>query len=217
MTSRLSEMGRTAVDAPLLRQESRRPLLGPVTAPWRRLTHEIWTCRRCPLAASRTHAVAYRGARSPWVVFVGEAPGAQEDRQGLPFVGRGGELLDRTTALVGLTSTDFGIVNVLKCRPPRNRFDATAALACRPYLDRQLDLLAPRAIVTLGARALRALDPSAPPMLRAAGSPRVGRGRPLFPMVHPAATFRARRMAERWTHDTAKLSVWLRSVRPART
>lgn len=170
----------------------------------------------CPLARGRTYAVAYRGAPRPWLVLVGEAPGAEEDRQGLPFVGRAGRLLDRTIAAVGLGCDDYGIVNVLKCRPAQNRFDPDAAEACRPYLDRQLALLAPSALVTLGARALAALDPGALPMLRSAGMERLRAGTPLFPMIHPAATFRSRRMASRWETDAGALARFVTRVRPGR-
>lgn len=107
-------------------------------------------------------------------------------------------------------------MNVLKCRPPHNRFDRAAAAACRPFLDRQLEVLAPRALVSLGANALHALDPDAPPMLKAAGIPRAAGERPLFPLVHPAATFRSRRLAAQWGVDGKKLSRWLADLRPAR-
>lgn len=159
----------------------------------------------------------YRGGPAPWLVLVGEAPGAEEDRRGLPFVGRGGRLLDQTLATAGVAEAEYGIVNLLKCRPPRNRFDPAAAETCRPYLDRQLDLLHPRAIVTLGARALHALDANAPPMLVASGAPRHLPGRPLFPLVHPAATFRSRRLRARWEVDSGKLTAWVASTRPRRS
>jgi DNA polymerase len=196
--------------------DSTLPILGPADPTWRSLTRTIRACTKCHLAATRTRAVAYRGATHPWVVFVGEAPGVEEDRQGLPFVGRGGRVLDRAIADAGLDDQEYGIVNVLKCRPALNRFDPAAAAVCRHYLDRQLELLRPRALVSLGRTALRALDPLAPPMLQSAGSPRSWGGHPLFPMIHPAATFRSRRMGARWRTDTAKLSAWLARVRPAR-
>ena len=164
----------------------------------------------------RTQAVTYRGGRAPWVVFVGEAPGADEDRVGLPFVGRAGRILDRAIERAGLGPADFGIVNVLKCRPPANRFDPRAARTCRPYLDRQLDLLRPERLVTLGRFALRALRPEAPPILRAAGTPLAGTGRPVFPLIHPAATLRAHRFAERWDRDIDALALWL-ADRPRQT
>ena len=157
----------------------------------------------------RAHAVVYRGGHAPRVVFVGEAPGAEEDRLGLPFVGRSGRELDRAIARLGLTGEQFGIVNVLKCRPPGNRFDRAAARTCRPYLDRQLAILRPEVIVTLGARALASFDRDAPPVLSAAGRPRPVAGVVLFPLIHPAAAMRSRRWRERWDHDVGALARWL--------
>jgi uracil-DNA glycosylase len=178
------------------------------TASWEELSREIRACRRCPLGATRTHAVVYRGGPRPEVVFVGEAPGAEEDRLGLPFVGRSGQRLDRAIRQLGLASGSVGILNIVKCRPPENRFDRAAAAACRPFLDRQLDLLRPRVVVTLGAHALEALAPDAPRVLAAAGRAREERDPPIFPMIHPAAAMRSRRWAERWTHDLAAFERW---------
>jgi uracil-DNA glycosylase len=143
------------------------------------------------------------------VVFVGEAPGAAEDRIGLPFVGRSGQRLDAAILRLGLGTDDVGVLNLLKCRPPNNRFDRDAAKTCRPYLDRQIDLLSPNALVSLGSPALHALAPTAPRMMAAAGSPLWWGERPLFPLIHPAAAMRSRRMAERWTHDVDALGRWL--------
>jgi uracil-DNA glycosylase len=178
-------------------------------ASWDRLSTEIRRCRKCPLHRTRTHAVVYRGALAPRVLFVGEAPGAEEDRTGLPFVGRSGRRLDAAVAGLRLPAGDWGVLNVLKCRPPGNRFDRSAARTCRPYLDRQIAWLRPDAIVTLGAAALRALDPTAPPVLAAAGRPRASLLGPLFPLIHPAAAMRSRRLADRWTRDVAALGAWL--------
>lgn len=180
---------------------------------WEALSAEIRACRRCPLGASRTNAVVYRGGPSPQVVFVGEAPGTEEDRIGLPFVGRSGRILDEAIGRLGLTEDRVGILNVVKCHPPRNRFDRAAARACRPYLERQLELLRPAVVVTLGAWALRSLDPEAPPVLTAAGAPRTGPGGSLFPLLHPAAALRSRRWRERWTRDVAALARWLERPR----
>jgi uracil-DNA glycosylase len=178
-----------------------------------RLAREIRACRACPLGATRRHAVVYRGSERPRLVFVGVAPGAEEDRQGLPFVGRSGRLLDAAILRIGLAPEEVGVLNLLKCRPPENRFDPRAARTCRPFLDRQLALLAPRLVVTLGARALRALDPDAPAVLRSAGRPRAGPGgTALFPLVHPAASLRSRRLHERWEADLAALASWLPSA-----
>jgi uracil-DNA glycosylase len=153
--------------------------------------------------------VVYRGSIRPAVVFVGEAPGAEEDRQGVPFVGRSGRLLDRAIEALGPVIGPYGVLNVIKCRPPENRFDARAARTCRPYLDRQLALLRPRGLVPLGARAWAALAPHAPAILTAAGSPYPGRDAWLFPLIHPAAALRSRRWRERWDHDVRALGSWL--------
>ncbi len=101
------------------------------------------------------------------------------------------------------------MLNVLKCRPPKNRFDARAAVTCRPFLDRQLALLAPELLVPLGAVALRALAPDAPRILLVAGEPLPG-GRPsIFPLIHPAAALRSRSLRERWDRDVAALAAYL--------
>jgi uracil-DNA glycosylase len=173
------------------------------------LAREIVACRRCPLGHVRTNAVVYRGSSAPRVVFVGEAPGAEEDRLGVPFVGRSGSILDTAIARLGLGPSEFGILNVLKCRPPANRFDRAAAATCRPYLDRQLALLRPNLLVSLGSSALHALDPSAPPVMSAAGTLRSVAVGSLFPLVHPAATLRSGRMRERWERDLGALAVCL--------
>lgn len=178
---------------------------------WRALTQEIERCELCPLHLTRTHVVVYRGGLTPRVVFVGEAPGAAEDRTGLPFQGRSGRRLDTAIGRIGLGPEEFGVLNLIKCRPPANRYDPRAARTCRPYLDRQLAWLRPRVRVTLGAHALRALDPDAPPVLQAAGAPRSTRDGPLFPMIHPAAALRSRRLADRWERDVGALGDWLRT------
>jgi uracil-DNA glycosylase len=182
------------------------------TAPageWERLSSEIRTCTLCRLHRTRIQAVVYRGSLSPEVVFVGEAPGREEDRAGLPFVGRSGHRLDAAIAHLGIPRDGYGILNVVKCHPPGNRFDLVAERTCRPYLDRQLAFLRPRAIVPLGAHALRALAPTSPPILRAAGRPVPGSDPVLFPLVHPAAAMRSRRLAERWSRDVDALGDWL--------
>lgn len=181
-------------------------MLGPE---WERLNDEIRSCTRCPLHQHRTQVVIYRGGPTPVVVFMGEAPGATEDRIGLPFVGASGRRLDIAIDLLHLGPNDFGVLNLVKCRPPGNRFVEATAQACRPYLERQLALLSPRLIVTLGAHALHALDPSAPAISVAAGQLRSCNGWRLFPLVHPAAGLRSRRMKERWEGDVAKLAALL--------
>ncbi|MCI4342838.1 MAG: uracil-DNA glycosylase [Thermoplasmata archaeon] len=176
---------------------------------WAGLEQEIRSCTKCPLHATRMNAVIYRGSRAPRVVFVGEAPGATEDRLGVPFVGRSGQRLDAALAEAEIPPDDVGILNVIKCRPPSNVFDRTAAATCRPYLDRQLALLDPPVLVSLGAHALRLLDPEAPRVLLAAGHPRTSGERVLFPLIHPAAALRSRALTARWRTDFSALGRWL--------
>jgi uracil-DNA glycosylase len=188
--------------APPRRPSARREALETLAA-------EIRSCQLCALGRTRQHAVVYRGSDRPRVVFVGEAPGRAEDLAGVPFVGRSGQLLDRGIERLGPALGAYGVLNVLKCRPPDNRFDVRAARTCRPYLDRQLALLRPRLLVPLGARALAALDPEAPAILGAAGTARRGPTGWLFPLLHPAAALRSRARAERWAHDLDALGAWL--------
>jgi len=174
---------------------------------WAELSEEIVGCRRCSLQQGRV--VIFRGSVTPEIVIVGEAPGASEEREGRPFVGRAGRTLNGALEEIGVGPDRYGVLNLLKCRPPMNRFDPSAARACAPFLLRQLDLLNPRRLVSLGAHALKALDPSAPAILEAAGEPRTALGLPLFPMIHPAATFRSGRYADRWARDLRRLGHWL--------
>lgn len=189
------------------------PSPAPVrTAAWRRLTATIVACTRCPLAATRTHAVVYRGSERPRVVFVGEAPGRAEDAAGEPFVGASGRRLDRAIEALGLPPEEVGVVNLLKCRPPDNRFPPRHAATCRPYLERQLALLRPAVVVTLGRHAFASLVPDAPPITVAAGSVHAWAGRPLVPLLHPAAVLHNPRLAERWTRDLDRLGAVLRAT-----
>ena len=120
---------------------------------WKALTSRIKTCTDCHLHLTRRNAVSYRGGNTPKIIFIGEAPGKDEDIQGLPFVGRAGKLLDKYIEKIGLSNDDYGIINVLKCRPKDNKFDFEAEKKCVHYLDEQLAILQPRLIVTLGQRA----------------------------------------------------------------
>ena len=194
-----------------VRASSRRetPRRSPDPGTWEQLQHEIESCTQCPLHATRTQVVVYRGSRTPRLLLIGEAPGAEEDRTGVPFVGRSGRRLDAALASLGLSTDDYGILNLIKCRPPENRFDRSAARSCRPYLERQLRLLNPSALVTLGAHALASIDPTAPRILECAGRPRRVPGWELFPLIHPAAALRSTRMAQRWTEDIQHLGSWI--------
>jgi len=123
-----------------------------------RVRETLGECTRCRLAGGRTHLVFGVGNPAAELVFVGEAPGAEEDRRGEPFVGRAGQLLDRMIQAMGLTRGEVYIANLLKCRPPNNRDPGgDEAATCAPFLWQQLDAIRPRVICALGAHAARAL------------------------------------------------------------
>lgn len=125
---------------------------------WDALRATVAACERCPLHASRTNTVFGVGDPAADWLFVGEAPGAQEDRQGEPFVGRAGQLLNAMLQAAGRSRAEVYIANVLKCRPPNNRDPSPAEAAqCAPYLRRQIALIRPRVIVALGRVAAQRL------------------------------------------------------------
>jgi DNA polymerase len=156
------------------------------------LAAEASTCTRCALAGSRTQVVFGRGNPAADLVFVGEAPGAEEDARGKPFVGRSGQLLDRLVLEeIGLTDDRFYVMNVLKCRPPANRDPRPDEVeACRDWFDAQLGLLDPRVVVPLGNFAARALLGTTEGITRLRGRSYPWRGRVLVPTYHPAAVLR---------------------------
>lgn len=118
----------------------------------------ICQCQKCPLGSTRTKFVFGVGAPDADLVFVGEAPGREEDLKGEPFVGKAGQLLDRILAAIKLTRHDVYICNVLKCRPPNNRTPTAYEIeTCFPYLQQQIEIIGPRLIVTLGATSAQAL------------------------------------------------------------
>jgi len=124
-------------------------------------------------------------------MFVGEAPGYHEDRQGLPFVGAAGQLLDALLASIGLDRSEVYITNVLKCRPPGNRDPLAGEIeACRAYLDRQVEIVNPAVIATLGRYSLAHFLGAQESIGHVHGRPHVVKGRTIFPLYHPAAALR---------------------------
>lgn len=157
------------------------------------LAAEASTCTKCPLAETRTQVVFGVGNPHADLVFVGEGPGAEEDRQGIPFVGRAGQLLTRLIEGIGLTRDDVYICNVVKCRPPGNRDPLPAEIeACRPYLEAQLDFLAPTVVVTLGNFATRLLLGTKEGITKLRGTefPYRDGEAILIPTLHPSAVLR---------------------------
>jgi uracil-DNA glycosylase family 4 len=156
------------------------------------LASEVAGCTRCGLAATRTQTVFARGNPDARLCFVGEAPGADEDEQGLPFVGRAGQLLDRMIAAMGLDpARDVYVCNILKCRPPGNRRpEPDEMAACFPYLHEQLALVRPRAIVALGNTAVGALLDTKLGITKLRGQWKLYRGVLVMPTYHPSYLLR---------------------------
>jgi len=124
----------------------------------KKIAEEAGRCRKCELGSLRTNAVPGEGNPNARIMFVGEGPGADEDAQGRPFVGRAGQLLDKVITAMGLKRNDVFIGNILKCRPPENRDPrADEIINCLPYLQRQIEIINPEIIVALGAHAARTL------------------------------------------------------------
>ena len=123
-----------------------------------KIAEEVCRCRQCGLGSLRTNAVPGEGNPNTRIMFVGEAPGADEDAQGRPFVGRAGQLLDKVIDACGLKRSEVFIGNILKCRPPENRDPRPEEIiSCLPYLQRQIEIIDPEIIVALGAHAARTL------------------------------------------------------------
>jgi DNA polymerase len=163
-------------------------------------------CVLCPLSETRTKVVFGAGNSDADLMFVGEAPGAEEDRQGLPFVGRAGQFLNQLLEGIGMSREDVFIANVLKCRPPGNRDPQPEEIeSCRPWLEQQVDLIEPRIIATLGNFSTKLLTANPTGITRVRGTPQehVIGGRSLFvlPLFHPAAGLRTPRVADQLRED----------------
>jgi DNA polymerase len=163
-------------------------------------------CMRCPLHATRTNVVFGAGNADADLMFIGEAPGANEDRMGLPFVGQAGKLLDRLLAEIGMERKEVWICNVLKCRPPDNRDPHPNEIAaCQDYLRRQVDLIEPIVICTLGNFSTKLLREDPAGISRLHGREEVlivgTRAVRLYPLYHPAAALYTPSMQETLRSD----------------
>ncbi len=148
---------------------------------------DIRACQECELARHRNRVVPGAGAEDADLLFIGEAPGWHEDQQGRPFVGPAGQFLEQLLSSIGLRRDDVYIANVVKCRPPENREPLPAEIeACRMWLDRQVALIRPRMIVTLGRHSLSRYFPTET-IGKVHGRPRQLDGVLYYPMYHPAA------------------------------
>jgi DNA polymerase len=155
---------------------------------------EALTCTRCALAGGRTQVVWAAGNLDSDLLFIGEAPGFHEDKQGIPFVGAAGQLLDKLLGEIGLDRTRAAIVNVIKCRPPGNRDPLPDEIAsCTPWLEAQLAHMKPKVIVTLGNFATKFILEQPIGITRARGQKYSKRGAVVIPTFHPAAALRGGR------------------------
>jgi DNA polymerase len=172
---------------------------------------EASDCTLCPLAQTRTRVVFGAGNADADLMFIGEAPGAEEDRRGLPFVGRAGGLLNELLGEIGLDRESVFIANTLMCRPPGNRDPQPVELdSCRPYLLEKVRLIEPKVIVTLGNFATKLITGDQTGITKVRGRPqthRLGeRTVRVFPILHPAAALRTPRLRETMSEDFAAMS-----------
>ena len=165
------------------------------------LYREASGCVRCPLHQGRNRVVFGNGNADADLMFVGEGPGQQEDIQGLPFVGRAGKLLDQLLDEIGLSRGEVFVTNVVRCRPPGNRDPQPEEIAaCRSYTDRQIQLIEPRLICSLGKFAMQVLTRTNRGITAVHGKPEVhelgGRTMRVYPLFHPAAALRSTKTLE---------------------
>ena len=167
-------------------------------------------CTRCVLAQTRTQVVFGSGSPDADLMFVGEAPGFHEDKQGVPFVGQAGKLLDKLLAGIGLSRPDVFVANVLKCRPPGNRDPQPDEIeACEPHLFRQIELVQPKLVATLGNFATKLLSGKPLGITRVHGQPQEvtlgGNCVTLYPIYHPAAALYTPSMLKVLEEDFARI------------
>lgn len=169
------------------------------------LYNEIRNCEKCILAQGRTHAVPGEGPEDAAILFIGEGPGFHEDRLGRPFVGAAGNYLDELLVKIDLDRESVYITNVVKCRPPGNRDPQPEEIdACRSYLDKQIKLLRPRLVITLGRFSMQRYFPNAS-ISRIHGQPKRVGNVIYYPMFHPAAALHQPRWRQLVEEDMLKI------------
>ena len=187
--------------------------LTPSTETFEQIHAEIGDCTRCPLHLERTHVVHTEGNRKARLMFVGEAPGADEDAQARPFVGRAGQLLTKIIEAIGLKREDVLIGNVNRCRPPQNRAPMPdEAATCKPFLEREIAVAQPEVIVVLGNTAMKNLLDTREGITRARGRFHDYKGIKVMPTFHPAYLLRdPSKKRETW-EDLKKVRDYLDST-----
>lgn len=183
---------------------------------------EVSVCQKCRLCQGRTRAVPGEGNPQAKIMFIGEGPGYHEDQQGRPFVGPAGRLLEEALASINLKRSDVFIANVVKCRPPDNRDpNPDEIVACNAYLDRQIEAIDPRAIVTLGRFSMAKFFTKGEKISAIHGRARRGDGRVYIAMYHPAAALRSDKTMTEFRSDFKKIPIIIaeaeRQAREGRT
>lgn len=176
------------------------------------IAEEVKKCERCELHRSRKNAVPGEGPANSKIIFIGEGPGFYENQQGRPFVGAAGKFLDELLASAGLKRNEVFIANVVKCRPPGNRDPQIEELtACSAFLDRQIEAINPRIIVTLGRFSMAKYLPDAK-ISRIHGNPQWVKDRLIVPMYHPAAALHQPSLRATVIEDFRRLPEWVQKV-----
>lgn len=177
------------------------------------LYKEIAICHKCEIAKARTHAVPGEGAEKADIMFIGEAPGWHEDQQGRPFVGPAGQFLDELLASISLSRQDVYITNVIKTRPPDNRDPLPIEINnCRSWLERQLQIISPKIIVTLGRYSMAMFFPGKS-ISKIHGTAQEHNGVVYFAMYHPAAALHQGSLRETIIQDIKKLPPLLTKIK----
>lgn len=177
---------------------------------------EIYHCTKCPLHEGRTRTVPGAGNLDAEILFIGEAPGYNEDQQGLPFVGKSGKYLEELLATINLTRNDVFIANVVKCRPPDNRDPSEEEIAtCNPYLRAQIEVLDPLLIVTLGRYSMNMFFPNEK-VSKIHGQAKYGTRRAYYPLYHPAYALRNQSVKAEMVEDFARIPRLIEEIQEKR-
>jgi len=184
-----------------------------------KVADEVSACVKCPLSKTRTNTVPGDGSAEAEIMLIGEAPGFHEDQKGIPFCGAAGKFLEEMLAEIGLKRSDVFIANTLKCRPPENRDpEESEKAACRPYLDRQVEIIKPKLIVGLGKHAVSTLMPGAGTITQLHGKAvRRPSGQVYFALYHPAAALHNGGLRQTLIDDFKKIPAILAKIKSKNT
>ena len=179
------------------------------------VARKVRACTDCPLSQGRTNAVPGEGPEDSDIMFIGEGPGYQEDRQGRPFVGPAGKFLEDLLQSIGFSREQVYIANMVKCRPANNRDPLPSEIdACSKYLDRQIELINPKLVVTLGRFSMSKFLPKES-ISRVHGRPRKVNGLTIFPIMHPAAALHRQENRKTIEDDFSSIPELLKQTEPA--